>query len=246
MRTVDIPSGAFEMLKGKVVVLMSDVHVGRDGSAHENEIRTKLAELRPDLILLTGDFVSWLGEKPDYQKAFSFLSTLDAPMGVFAVLGDADYSNERQSCGFCHSGDPIRPTPLNQVQFIKNSFVDVPFGSDTLRIAGFDAWAELKLDLQKLPMLIKARPTILLSHSSLIYASIPNDSDVLVLSGDTHGGEIYMPSFFWKLSKRKPDPDHIYGYYQDGNKKLYVTSGVGTDLPFRFGVPPEIVVLRFN
>jgi hypothetical protein len=247
VRAVDVHSGVFgKLLNGKVIVQLSDLHIGRDGFNHEARLRERLAELQPDLILLTGDYVSWFGESGDYRKAFNFLATLDAPLGVFAVLGDADYSNERESCGFCHSANPASLTPLNHVRFLRNAYIDVPIGEDTLRIAGMDGGSELKLEIHRLPELTGSRPTILLSHTSLIYDEIPEDRDVFVLSGDTHGGEVAMPSFFWRLLKRKPDPDHIYGPYGDGNKRLYVSSGIANDMPFRFGVPPEVVVLRFQ
>jgi predicted MPP superfamily phosphohydrolase len=247
VRTVNIPPGPFsKMLKGKVVVHLSDLHFSRNSSAQQIEIRAKLAALKPDLVLLTGDFVRWFGERQDYQSVFAFLSTLDAPLGVFAVLGDADFTAERESCGFCHSVDPIRPTPLNHVRVMMDTFNDVPIGPGTLRIVALGPPTESNPDLRRLPELLDRHPVILLNHSSSVYSSVDPERNVLVLSGDTHGGEIYLPAFLWKTWKRKPDPDHMHGYYRDGNKQLYVTSGIGKDLPFRFGVPPEIAVLRFN
>lgn len=247
VRTIAIPAAAFsERLKGKVLVHMSDLHVSRSGIAHENTLRAKLAELKPDLIFLTGDYVSWFGEQADYQKARAFLRTLNAPLGVYAVMGDADYSNERESCGFCHSEDRRRPSPLQHVRFLRNAFVEVPIHGDTLRVAGFDDWSAVQPEPQLLPALLGTRPAILLSHSSLPYAALATKQNVLVLSGDTHGGEIYMPAFFWKHWQRKPDPEHMYGYFRNGNKHLYVTSGIASEVPLRLGVPPEIAVFRFQ
>jgi hypothetical protein len=90
-------------------------------------------------------------------------------------------------------------------------------------------------------------PAIVLSHFSSVYNYINGKEDVLVLSGDTHGGQIYLPEFIWKIIKIKPDTKHKYGLYQDENKALYVTSGIGTsDIPFRLGVPPEVVLFEFT
>ena len=247
VRVIEVYSwGNSRILQGKKIVQLSDLHIGREGIAHEGEIRGRLAELNPDMILLTGDYVRWFAEKEDYQKAIAFLGTLQAPFGVFAVLGDADYSNARQSCGFCHRADLVRPTPMPHVRFLRNTFVDVPLGQDTLRVIGLDAALEAGTRWQRLQPWVSPRPTILLSHTSVVYRAIPAQEDIFVFSGDTHGGEIYMPDLFWKLWKRKPDPEHMYGHYREGNKQLYVTSGVGSDLPFRFGVPAEIAVFCFH
>ncbi len=61
-------------------------------------------------------------------------------------------------------------------------------------------------------------PAIVLSHISLVYNSINKDKDVLVLTGDTHGGQIFLPEFIWKIIKRKPDVEHKYGLYQNKKK----------------------------
>jgi hypothetical protein len=90
-------------------------------------------------------------------------------------------------------------------------------------------------------------PTILVSHSSGIYEEIDPSKEALTVSGDTHGGQIRLPRWFWRLTRLKPDPDHISGYFQNGRKSLVVTRGIGTSrFRFRLGAPPEIVVLEFG
>jgi hypothetical protein len=70
--------------------------------------------------------------------------------------------------------------------------------------------------------------------------------DVLTVSGDTHGGQIRLPRWFWRLTRLKPDPEHIHGLFRDGRKSLVVIRGIGTSrIRFRLGSPPEIVVLEF-
>jgi len=87
----------------------------------------------------------------------------------------------------------------------------------------------------------------LLSHTSEIYKNISRAREILVLSGDTHGGQVLLPAWFWRLTRRKPDPEHIHGLFSEGNKALFVTRGLGTSVVhFRLGAPPEIVVLEFK
>lgn len=249
VRRLFISAPAFvETLAGKKIVHLSDMHFDRRGGKIGNRILEILNDIQPDVILLTGDYVKWHGGRDDYGYTFDFLSRLQAPLGVYAVMGDADYSFSRQSCMFCHRAGSAEPPDLHSVRFLRDDFVNLKLGGKTLRIAGIDCWPRLEPDLALTDSLIaREHPTILLCHTSLIYAPISAAKDVLVLSGDTHGGQIHLPDFFWELTKRKPDPGHIYGFFQEGSKMLYVTSGIGTtDIPVRLGVPPEIVVFEFG
>lgn len=237
-----------ETLAGKKIIHLGDMHFDQYSGARGTRILEILDKIQPDLILLTGDYVEWHGSKDDYRYAFDFLSRLQAPLGVYAVMGDADYSFTRHSCLFCHRAGSADPPDLHRVNFIRDNYVDLTIGDKILRLAGIDCWPPLEPDLTLADSLIaRNHPTILLCHTSLVYAPIPAHENVLVLSGDTHGGQIYLPDAFWKLTHRKPDPEHIHGFFHEGNKMLYVTSGIGTtDIPFRVGVPPEIVVFEFG
>jgi predicted MPP superfamily phosphohydrolase len=88
---------------------------------------------------------------------------------------------------------------------------------------------------------------LLLSHTSEIYEKISSSREVLALSGDTHGGQVRLPGWFWRLTRLTPDPAHIYGIFREGKKALIVTRGLGTSrVHFRLGEPPELVVLEFK
>lgn len=237
-----------EVLSGRKIVQLSDLHFDRHSGKTVQHVLSRLQEIQPDMILLTGDYVKWYGSRDDYQRALSFLGQLRAPLGVYAVMGDADYSFSRASCQFCHRAGSADPPDLHQVVFLRDRFVDLEIAGRRLRLAGLDCWPPLEPNLALVDSLVAAdHPTLLLSHTSLAYARVPAPAPTLVLSGDTHGGQILLPGLVWRLTRRKPDPDHLYGFFQEGNKMLYVSSGIGTtDLPFRLGVAPEIVVFEFG
>ena len=86
-----------EILRGKTALLLSDVHLAADKAGLRQRLLRTIRRLRPDLILLTGDYVVWYGSRDDYAQVWQFLQALQAPLGVFAVMGDADYSFARQS-----------------------------------------------------------------------------------------------------------------------------------------------------
>ena len=234
-------------LKDLKIVHLSDLHIGENISISIKRTLEILNELKPDLILLTGDYVDWYGSKQAYGNAITFLSQLNAPLGVYAVMGDADYSFSRKSCGFCHEEGSTRPPTQHQVRFLRDAQVVIEIEGGGISIIGIGGDSDYASGSNTVNNMLIDSPAIVLSHSSLAYNSINKEGNVLVLSGDTHGGQIYLPEFIWKILKRKPDTAHMYGLYQDKNKSLYVTSGIGTsDIPFRFGVPPEVVLFEFT
>lgn len=80
-----------KILEGKIAVHLSDLHMNKIGR-RELKVLNILDELNPDFIFLTGDYVKWGG---NYEIALDFLSRLKAKFGVWAVMGDYDYSNSR-------------------------------------------------------------------------------------------------------------------------------------------------------
>ncbi len=225
------------------IVQLSDLHIGKHKSTSIKQTLEILHELKPDLILLTGDYVTWNGGKQAYDNAINFLSQLNAPLGTYAVMGDSDYSFSRRSCDFCHDEGSTHPPTQHQVKFLRDTHAVIDVGGEKISIVGIGS----NSNPNAINSMLTDNPTIVLSHFSSVYDYINIKVNVLVLSGDTHGGQIYLPEFIWKIIKRKPDEKHKYGLYQDKNKSLYVTSGIGTsDIPFRLGVPPEVVLFKFT
>lgn len=244
---IEVRAGALaRVLSGRTVALLGDLHFGPVGEPVADDALRTLRDLRPDLILLTGDYVAWGSRSEAYEHAFDFLARLKAPLGVYAVLGDADRTFSRKSCEFCHpagSGDPVT---RHEVVFFgdESRVIGLPQGS--LRIAGVDPDLSRPAGERLRALLAGDMPTILLSHSSVVYREIDPSKEVLTLAGDTHGGQIRMPGWFWRQIRFKPDPEHVHGYFKDGRKSLFVTRGVGTShVRFRLGAPPEIAVLEF-
>jgi hypothetical protein len=234
-------------LAHRKAALISDLHFGDDGDPLTEPLLGQLGAIQPDLILLAGDFVQWGSGRKAYERAFDFLAKLRAPLGVYAVLGDADVTDSRASCEFCHEAGSGAPTSRHRVVFLRNDSRTIRLPAGELRIVGLDTSLTRPTASLVRRLLAGGAPTILLSHSSVVYRDIDPAMDVLTVSGDTHGGQIMLPKWVWRLTRLKPDPDHIHGFFQDGRKSLVVTRGVGTSrLRFRLGVPPEIVILEFG
>ncbi len=241
---IDIPlPPGWEMLKGKTAVHLSDLHIKEIGR-REKKILKIIDEVDPDYIFLTGDYVSWEG---DYPPALTFLSKLKAKKGTWAVMGDYDYSDSRRSCLFCHvegTGEKTRSHPVN---FIRNTFLKTSLKGRVLTIGGADpggyGWEEFS---KLLPSMRSKGPLLLLSHSPLAFDNIPENTTVLVLSGDTHGGQVIMPGWIYRITGYEKNLRYNQGFFEEGKKMMYVSRGVGTShLPFRFLRTPEVVVLHF-
>lgn len=229
------------VLGDKVVVLLSDLHIGTPGLREERLMRM-LEELRPDIIFLAGDYVPWQG---DYAGAFGFLSRLKARIGIWGVLGDYDYSRSRQSCLFCHEQGSGKPTGRHGIMFLKNRAAEVSIDGRSLRIVGIDiedepsAWPLLQGGK-------KDPPVIALSHNPLVFDLVPDDRSVVLLAGDTHGGQVALPDWVFDVMGYRKNARYNRGLFEQMNKKMYVSSGIGTShLPIRLFRKPEIAVLHF-
>jgi len=230
-------------LKDKIAVHLSDLHINKIGK-REKQILKLIEDLNPDLIFLTGDYVKWCG---DYESALSFLSELKAPMGVWAVMGDYDYSSSRKSCLFCHKQGSGNPTRKHHVRFLRNEAECISLSNGDAWLQGIDPEAELnyRYDTEK-NLLEQKIPAIILSHDPLMFNSIANDRDVLILAGDTHGGQIPLPRWLWNIMGYEKNFRFNHGFFHEGHKMMYVSRGIGSShLPIRLLRPPELVVLHF-
>lgn len=88
-------------------------------------------------------------------------------------------------------------------------------------------------------------PAILLIHNPLLFELIA-DQDVLVLAGDTHGGQLPLPACLLKRLGYKKNALYSQGLFKKGKKQMFVSRGIGTShIPVRLFRKPEIVALHF-
>lgn len=228
------------------IVQLSDLHITVFGK-RETEVLQRLREIRPDLVVVTGDWVQW---NRDPAAALQFLERLQAPLGVYGILGDADLAAGRRSCFFCHpAGDVHRLR--QQPKILKNGYeeIDLPATGKKMRIAGIMPQETAATDVAGLlaRWRQKNEPLLFLGHFSAGWREIDNDAPLLWLAGDTHGGQLALPDMLWQKFQLVDYPQYMAGLYADGHKWLYVNRGLGTVsyFPFRIGVPPEITVITF-
>lgn len=233
-----------EILKGKCVVQLSDLHMGTIGK-RENEVLKILDKLQPDLVFLTGDYVRWSGA---YDAALDFLSRLKAKIGIWAVMGDYDYSRSRKSCIFCHEEGSGKQSRRHSVRFLRDTVEPITLAHGVFWIGGIDYEGEHSFDVEKKMLFLKEnRPLIILCHNPLFFDRIDSEDDVLILAGDTHGGQIPLPAWLLGILGYEKNARYSQGLFEKGKKKMFVSRGIGTShLPIRICRRPEVVVLHFR
>ena len=232
------------ILGNKTVVQLSDLHIATIGK-RERKILRILDTLHPDIIFLTGDYVKWKG---NYTSALNFLSQLKAKDGIWGVLGDYDFSRSRQSCRFCHMEGSSCFTKIHQVHFLRNSTEIVHLPQGPLQISGIDSYEDDEISpAQRLQILTGKDPAIILSHSPLLFSLFSKNQNILMLAGDTHGGQVPLPAWFLKMAGYDKNLLYSQGLFEEGLKKMFVSRGIGTShIPIRLFRKPEIVVLHFT
>ena len=240
----DLPA-AFD---GFRVVQLSDLHCGpkvTDDYLAEAVDRA-LAE-RPDLIVLTGDFIH-KGYRYVEQVAAT-LSELSAPFGVYAVLGNHDYS-VRNALGFRRYRHLHRAVAdaltAHGIRVLHNETVHLERSGAGVHLVGVnDLWSRV-CDLDRaFAGLCPSVPHIVLAHNPRTVERLAGRRCDLMLSGHTHGGQIHLPGVGRPTLGRKARR-FAAGMYRYQNTYLYVNKGVGFGFRLRFGVRPEVAVLTLQ
>ena len=229
-------------LKGRKIVHLSDLHLSKFGKAEIKILKT-IDKIDPDLIFLTGDYIKWKG---DIKPALNFLSRLKAKQGVFAVMGDYDYSNSRTSCLFCHEKGTTEPTKQHNIIMLRNSSHKININDDIIEIAGMDEGYDDPGFFKEKSRLDDNSLLLVLSHTPMAFDKFSDRDNVFMFAGDTHGGQVKFPLWLFKLLGYQKNVKYNYGLFHKGNKTMYVTRGTGTShLKFRLFCPPEIAVFEF-
>ena len=219
--------------KGRIsAVQISDLHIG--GLIEENVVRgivQQINALNPDFIVLTGDIVD--AEISRVSKAIEEISKLKAPLGIYFVLGNHEYF---------HGIEPLmKALKTLNIVVLENACVQIQKGESRLNLAGvYDLFGRRIGALE--PNLDKALekrnpnyPLVLLAHQPKFALEVEESHNVdLILSGHTHGGQIFPFRFLVKLEQ-----PYLAGLYQHSKTtQIYVNRGTG------FWGPPMRILAR--
>lgn len=221
------------------ITQLTDIHhsriLGIDQVRHVVELAQ---QTKPDMFVLTGDYTTTY--RRFIEPCAEALGQLNASDGVWAVLGNHD-----------HYTDPeltTRALQRRHITVLENANTTLQRGPDSLQLSGIDDWSWNFTDWTSAFSGLKpSTPTILLSHQPSVLDLEQTQNVALILSGHTHGGQVRLPGLGAPMRFATREMKYDRGLFQRGEAQLYVSSGTGViGLPVRFGVRPEIAVLRLK
>jgi predicted MPP superfamily phosphohydrolase len=226
-------SGLAPALDGLRIGLITDIHHSGMVPAADvlRAVDLTLAQ-KPDLIVLGGDYVTF-GDRAFVGPVAELLAPLQAPHGVFAILGN-------------HDDDRDMPAALaaQHIQVLKDSRTRVEIRGEGLELAGIRYWTRRAADIARI--LPKTEDTVLLlAHDPRRLTEAAALDIPVVLSGHTHGGQVLVPGI-GPIITRKRFPI-IQGVGAQENTTIFVSRGVGTVyVPVRINCPPEVAIITLT
>ncbi|MBZ0279427.1 MAG: metallophosphoesterase [Anaerolineae bacterium] len=222
---------------------VGDIHVERV-TPRERHLNRLIDELKPDMIVFTGDFVNLSNtHDPEAEKAIrEIISQWRAPLGVYCVTGTPLVEPLERVESFVRG--------LDNLKLLPNQWISIQTPGGDLNILGLVVTHDMTRDRELLKKMMLSAPTngmhLLLMHPPDI-APEANDAGIdLYLCGHTHGGQIRMPIIGPIFSSSHLGNQFIMGRYELGTTTLYTARGVGLEglgAPrARFLCPPEIVL----
>lgn len=247
------PSG----LKPLRMAVIADVHACEPWMplSRISEIVETTNALKPDITVLLGDYVasglggfrsSWVSER-EWGPAFAMLR---APLGTYAILGNHDWWGNVVPVRKALSDAGIAVLE-NDAKLIE------PSGGPKFWLAGLGDQLAIRVGggrfrgVHDMPKTLgqitdDETPAILLAHEPDIFPSVPGRFG-LTLSGHTHGGQVNLPLIGRPIVPSRYGQRYAYGHVHENGRHLIVSGGLGmSNLPVRFGVPPEIVLLELG
>ncbi len=216
-------------------VMISDLHIGGlVDSAYVSDTVDKINTLHPDMVFLVGDIID--DTPKNILQTVDLLKKIEAKQGVFFVLGNHEmfHSPKYWMEYFSKIGFNV----------LVNQNIKLHIKGEEINIVGLSdifGKEDLQIDVAKSFQGAQEGTTILLAHQPQSIGLLQNQKADLVLSGHTHGGQIYPFGYIVKLKQ-----PFIYGLHEVENiGKVFVSSGAGFwGPPMRIGSKSEIVHFR--
>lgn len=243
MTRYDVPIvGLPDGWEGMRIIHLTDFHLGALGAPYRmmRKAMAKVVSCRPDLIVLTGDYV-----EDGRPRSFELLAPLAQVAPTVAILGNHDY--------FGRHGDPdaiVRGLEAQGITVLRNAVLPFAYGGAVGMIVGFDDnICGLGADVRGVVGRIgETKPQIALIHEPDVVESFPPHWAGVTLAGHIHGAQVRLSPFArvdW-VTWTHGDKRTCYprGWFTVNGNPLYVNRGIGVArLPIRLAARPEIALL---
>jgi predicted MPP superfamily phosphohydrolase len=223
---------------GYRIALVTDLHRGPVVPAWWLErVADRVVELKPDLVILGGDFVSHA--KSDLHDLQWVLARYAARDGTMAVLGNHDHWVGADAVAAVIRGAGA--------EIMHNRHRLIRRGAAALAVGGVDDFTHGAVrPRDALRDVAPDVPRVLISHNPDLIEYLPADLRVdLMLSGHTHNGQVHWPIIGPLTVPSQFGRRYMHGLRRVGERWIYVSAGVGSSaMPLRLGNPPELPMLR--
>jgi len=219
------------------IVHLSDIHHSPLTGRKQIERAVEVANsLQPDIIALTGDYISH--EREYAAPCAGMLGRLKARCGVYAVLGNHDHWTDAALVTDLFASEGIRMLTNEGMRFEDNGA--------SFWLAGVD---DTMVGLEDLDLALAGSQAdemkLLLAHNPLVLRRAARTGVDLVLAGHTHGGQVTWRSETSRSGR--PRRRLLRGLGRQGETQIYVSRGLGTVvLPIRYGCLPEVALLELR
>jgi len=223
---------------GYRLVQLSDIHLTGETSYRTAQRAVDIAlALNPDLIVLTGDYVT---RSVDQSRLANTLKPLAATNAVYAILGNHDHWTDAASVrrGLDSAGIPE----------LQNEHTEIKRGGASLWLAGIDdIWVQKHNIYQALHGIPEGAATILLAHEPDFADTVVQTGRVsLQLSGHSHGGQVRIPGVGIAPITPYLGSKYVRGLFNLGSMHLYTNRGVGNLHPVRLNCRPEVTEITLR
>ena len=243
-----------ESFDGYRIVQFSDAHVGTYIGGREHLLRAVVDTINaqsPDMVVFAGDLQN--REPQEIRPFVDVLGGIKAKDGVFSVIGNHDYSDYIEATPDIKAENEKETRELERKmgwRLLVNEHEVVRRGTDSIVIAGLDNDGDGKKfpqrgDVRKaLEGVSDSAFVVMAEHDPTCWRRkiLPESRAQLTLSGHTHAMQFMIGN--WSPAS------FVYnewgGLFSEGARALIVSTGIGGFIPFRFGVPGEIVVITMR
>ncbi len=223
-------------LEGFRLIHLSDIHHSPFTNLEHITRAVEIANsLKPDMCVLTGDYVSH--ESEYIAPVAEVLGRLESRFGTFACLGNHDHWTDAELVT-----NLLREANIN---VLINEGFRFTAKNASFWLAGVDDYMVGKTDLRAaLRGSFPDEMKMLLAHNPIIARRAARAEVDLVLSGHTHGGQIKIRDDEKRILPRRKLKN---GLYRRKDTQIYITRGIGTVvLPVRYQCPPEISLIELR
>lgn len=243
-----------EAFDGYRIVQFSDAHVGTYIGGREHLLSAVVDTINaqsPDMVVFAGDLQN--REPQEIRPFVDVLGGIKAKDGVFSVIGNHDYADYIEATPDIKEENEKETRELERKmgwRLLVNEHEVVRRGADSIVIAGLDNDGDGKKfpqrgDVRKALEGVSDRAFVVMAeHDPTCWRRkiLPESRAQLTLSGHTHAMQFMIGN--WSPAS------FVYkewgGLFSEGTRALIVSTGIGGFIPFRFGVPGEIVVITMR